>query len=144
MAAVGCTEDNSSMDSEDKTENGSLNIAEICKKNGVNHSLNSAPVLDAKATKSKKVVRINGTGKFSIATPSIPSLRSRRDRLVPDLWKKTKKVTVVDSKDGYVSLVLCLSSNILFPRFSQFVPNTWLTTYIYFLLQMFALFKQYG
>ncbi|XP_064595597.1 zinc finger protein jing-like [Liolophura sinensis] len=100
MAAVGCTEDNSSMDSEDKTENGSLNIAEVCKKNGVNHSLNSAPVLDVKATKSKKVVRINGTGKFSIATPSIPSLRSRRDRLVPDLWKKTKKVTVLDSKDG--------------------------------------------
>lgn len=90
MATVGCMEDNSSKDSDESSDRNEANLSEMCKKNGVHrffcHSENSSDMADLKLPKTDKHFRANGanTKHIPFAKPSIPTLRSRKDRHTPE------------------------------------------------------------
>ena len=103
MATVGCVENSGSMDGEDlAARNTKPVISDLCKKNGINHScFLAAQVRDcfeSKAALSEKI-KLNGCSFKAFPKPSIPTLRSRKDRCSPELPKRKRRPSRHDSAE---------------------------------------------
>ena len=105
MAAVGCTEDNGSMESEDPMGKSAPVVVELYRRNGINHSYfkseSACDFIDGKTAKLEKTLKMNGSAKpLSFAKPSIPTLRSRKDRTPPDITKRKRRLSKPDTVEG--------------------------------------------
>ncbi|KAL5010900.1 hypothetical protein ScPMuIL_013205 [Solemya velum] len=96
MAAVGCMEESSSMDSEESGDKNEPAIADICKKNGVSYKFycqKRTCCVDSKSL-TDKIVKVNGAKLFT--KPSIPTLRSRKD----NSSRRKRRPSKQDKKDA--------------------------------------------
>lgn len=107
MAAVGCIEDNGSMQTDDPIGKSAPVVVELYRRNGINHGCCPPEIacdfMDGKNVKLEKTLKMNGSAKpLSFAKPSIPTLRSaRKDRTPPDLTKRKRRLSKPDIADGY-------------------------------------------
>ncbi|XP_046580019.1 zinc finger protein aebp2-like [Haliotis rubra] len=105
MAAV-CMGDNGSLDSEDLAErNTDPVLFDMVKKNGINHNClfgdKNCDPLESTVSKHEKMPKINGCsvkpqGLPAFTKPSIPTLRSRKDKISPEIPKRKRRASKQD------------------------------------------------
>lgn len=98
MAAVGCLRDNGTMEGDESSEKEGLELMKMCRKNGIHQDCfmgeNARDSLDSRPTKTERSPRLNGSSKSVSAIftkPSIPTLRSRKDKISPELGRRRRR-----------------------------------------------------
>lgn len=99
MAAVGCMRDNGTVEGDESSEKEG-ELMKLCRRNGIHQDCfmgeNARDCLDSKATKSIRPQRVNGTSKSVSAIftkPSIPTLRSRKDKIPLEQNKRRRRLS---------------------------------------------------
>ena len=105
MAAVGCMRDNGTMEGEESSEK-ETELINLCRKNGIHQDCfmgeNARDSLDSKLARSERSQRVNGTSKSVSAIftkPSIPTLRSRKDKTSLEQSKRRRRLSKGESTD---------------------------------------------
>ncbi|XP_055954623.1 zinc finger protein AEBP2 isoform X1 [Patella vulgata] len=105
MATVG---DNGSLDGEDSSKNEGDVLGNMCKKNGIDHSCflgdHYRDSVEARFVNSGRMSRLNGTSKShsvsaSFTKPSIPSLRSRKEKLCTETCRRKRRPSKHESSE---------------------------------------------
>ena len=103
--AAGCTRDNGTMEGEESSEKEGEMI-KLCRKNGIHQDCfmreNARDCLDSKVAKTERPQRVNGTSKSVSAIftkPTIPTLRSRKDKTVIEQSKRKRRLSKEGSTD---------------------------------------------
>ena len=105
MAAVGCMRDNGTMEGEESSEKEG-ELIKMCRKNGIHQDCfmgeSARDSLDSKFARTERPQRVNGTSKSVSAIftkPSIPTLRSRRDKTSLEQSKRRRRLSKGESVD---------------------------------------------